>query len=252
MPILGLLEIAAQIYCIVHCIQNRRGNWWILIILIPLIGCIVYFLTEILPARHNANRYGRGTANANPLRYRPVAQDLPRLRQQIEFSNTVQNKENLADALCQQGDYTEAMELYQSCLNGFHDKDLGLLYKLAEAAFAADAYETSLQALHKIRALSDYRASKVRLLLARNYAALEQHDKAREGFLFALEKYTDLEIPYRYAEYLYTQKELPAALNQLEFIEQTVARMPRQAKKQNKNWIQSAKQAQKALQQELA
>lgn len=250
MHILALLELAAQIYCIVHCIQRRKSTWWVFLILfVPVIGCIVYFITEIRPDQQRG--YSRGTANANPLRYRPARQDISRLRQEIEFSNTVQNKENLADALCLQGDYAEAVNIYQSCLQGFNDKDLGILYKLAEAAFAADDYDTSLQALHKIRALSDYRASKVRLLLARNYAGLGQHDKAREAFLQALEKHSDLEIPYRYAEYLYTQQDLPAAMSQLTFIEQTVSRMPRHAQKLNKTWIQSARKAQKALQQEL-
>lgn len=251
MHILGIVELIAQIYCIVHCIRERRSGWWILFILfVPLIGAGVYFFVEIFPELSSGGRYRNGTANANPLRYRPPAQKVSQLRESIVFSDTVTNRENLADELSRQGEYAEAVEVYQSCLKGLSANDVGILYKLAEAAFATEDYETSLEAVHKVRALSDHRAAKTRLLLARNHAALGNLDKAEEAFQQALERHSDIEIRYRYAEFLYEHQRGPEAMALLEEITEMVDRLPRHALKLNQEWINRAKSARKALRKE--
>jgi hypothetical protein len=253
MPIFGMIELAAQIYCIVHCIRQRKNSWWVLFILfVPVIGCAVYFITEVLPEIQGRRRYGGGTANANPLRYRPAPSKVSQLRESVDFSNTVKNRENLADELARQGEYTEAVSVYQSCLKGFSENDVGILYKLAEAAFAAEDYATSLDAVHKVRALSDYRASKVRLLLARNYAAQGDTEKATQVFEQAIEKHGDIEIRYRYAEFLYERNHHAQALQILAEIQQAVDRLPSHARKLNSEWIKRAQKAQKTLQKEMA
>lgn len=252
MPIFGIVELAAQIYCIVHCIRQRRNHWWILFILfVPIIGCAVYFFTEIWPELQGRQRYAGGTANANPLRYRPAPSKVKQLRESVDFSNTVKNRENLADELARQGEYAEAVSVYQSCLKGFSENDVGILYKLAEAAFAAENYDISLDAVHKVRALSDYRASKVRLLLARNYAAQGDIEKATQVFEQAIEKHGDIEIRYRYAEFLYECNQHTEALEALTEIQQAVDRLPSHARKLNGEWIKRAQKAQKTLQKEM-
>lgn len=253
MTIFGIIELVAQIYCLVHCIRQRRSSWWILFILfVPIIGCAVYFISEIWPELQGQRRYGSGTDNANPLRYRPAPSKVSQLRESVDFSNTVKNRENLADELARQGEYKESISVYQSCLKGFSENDVGILYKLAEAAFAAEDYATSLDAVHKVRALSDYRASKVRLLLARNYAAQGDTEKATQVFEQAIEKHGDIEIRYRYAEFLYAQKQHSEALEVLTEIKQSADQLPAHARKLNNEWIKRAQKAQKHLQKEMA
>ena len=252
MPIFGMIELAAQIYCIVHCIRQRKNSWWIpLILLVPFIGSAVYFFAEIWPEPQGRRLYAGGTANANPLRYRPASHKVKQLRENIDFSNTVKNRENLADELARQGEYQEAVSVYQSCLKGFSENDVGILYKLAEAAYAAEDYATSLDAVHKVRALSDYRASKIRLLLARNYAAQGDIEKATQAFEQAIERHGDIEIRYRYAEFLYERNQRAQALEALAEIQQAVKRLPSHARKLNSEWIKRAQKAQKTLQREM-
>lgn len=253
MPIFGMLELAAQIYCVLHCIRQRKSSWWILfILLVPIIGWIAYFIVEVWP-EIQAQRHNReGTANANPLRYRAIPSKVSQLRESVDFSNSVTNRENLADELARQGEYTEAISVYQSCLKGFSENDVGILYKLAEAAFAGKEYATSLDSLHKVRALSDYRSSKVRLLLARNYAAQGHTEKASQVFQQAIEKHGDIETHYRYAEFLYEQQQFAQALEMLAEIKQAAAQQPAHVRKLNSAWIRRAQKAQKILQKEMA
>ena len=50
MPIAGGLIIALQVFCCVHVIRSGRSPYWLWVLIpLPLIGCIAYFVIEILP-----------------------------------------------------------------------------------------------------------------------------------------------------------------------------------------------------------
>ena len=49
MHILLLLGFIAQVYFINHAVKTAKPRYWIVALLIPLAGCLVYFLTEYLP-----------------------------------------------------------------------------------------------------------------------------------------------------------------------------------------------------------
>jgi len=49
MHILLLLGFIAQVYFINHAVKTAKPRYWIVALLIPLAGCLVYFFTEYLP-----------------------------------------------------------------------------------------------------------------------------------------------------------------------------------------------------------
>ena len=50
MHLLLVLEIIAQIYFVVHAIKTDKARFWIyIIILVPWIGFLIYFVAEFLP-----------------------------------------------------------------------------------------------------------------------------------------------------------------------------------------------------------
>jgi len=50
MPALGLLILAAQVLCAIHVVRTGRPYWWLfLIVMVPAVGVIVYFVAELLP-----------------------------------------------------------------------------------------------------------------------------------------------------------------------------------------------------------
>lgn len=236
----GALIVGLQIFCLIHCMQrNRHRSWILLIVFAPLIGSIVYLYTEYLP---DYQRRG-GTRNANPLRYRPAAnKEIDRLQEEVRYSDTVQSRENLADEYIRQEMYSEAAALYRECLAGPLENDPTLLYKLAEACYGLQNYPPAIEALHRIRALSDYRPAKVRLLLARCYDGEGQFDKATNAFEQALKVQTDLEVKYRYALFLQTRGEAEKARTLLEEILAAAERMPQHTREQNQTWLDLARQ----------
>ncbi len=45
-----LVSVACQIACVVHAVRHGRNQAWImLIIFVPLVGCMAYFIVEVLP-----------------------------------------------------------------------------------------------------------------------------------------------------------------------------------------------------------
>lgn len=46
------VTIALQAICVLHCMKKGNQNKWIwIIVFLPLIGCLVYFFTEMFTSR---------------------------------------------------------------------------------------------------------------------------------------------------------------------------------------------------------
>lgn len=244
------LIVALQIYCIWHVIHYHRSKGWICLILFaPFIGSAVYMLTEVVPlqnSRQRNQRYRPVKSNITPMRYRPAGKTLEHLQEEVKFSHTTQNLENLADEYARQGLYSEAMSTYRDCLSGQQENNPALLYKLAEAAFGQGDLDLTIKSLHKVRATSDYRPAKVRLLLARAYEASGQADKAEATYEQVLKVHSELEIKCRYAAFLQNQGQFERAKVLLEEVQDSGKRMPAHAVKLNRVWLDfAAKQARK-------
>jgi hypothetical protein len=51
-----IITIVLQAICVLHCVRRGRQNTWIwLIVFLPLIGCLIYFFTEIITRREMQN-----------------------------------------------------------------------------------------------------------------------------------------------------------------------------------------------------
>jgi hypothetical protein len=50
MPVLLFLTIVVQVLFAVHVHRTGRNTYWIyLILMVPVMGCIIYFVAEVLP-----------------------------------------------------------------------------------------------------------------------------------------------------------------------------------------------------------
>ena len=140
------LIIALQAYCIYHAVKNRNDYYWIFIILfIPLIGGIIYLVTQVFSKRDFENVQDNLTAIINPTK-KVVA-----LKKQLEFSDTFQNKVNLADAYFEIRDYNNAISYYKNALDSLFSNDLYVLSKLMEAHYYIQDYDNVISYYQKIK-----------------------------------------------------------------------------------------------------
>lgn len=237
MAIYGLIILALDVYCIVHCIRRHRHSSWIFLVLIfPLIGGLIYLYSEALPEWRQ--RRLRDPANADPLRHRPAEKQQAAVgaRQKSQLKDTLE----LAHQELEAQNYAQAVALYQRCLAGPLENDPELLLALAKAEFAQQNYAAALQALNKIRALTDYQPQQVRLLLARAYAADRQPEKAQRQFDILQKETNSLEVEFYYAQFLYRQGQ-PEKSRQL--LEAIVSQAQPTSSTNQQPWLQEAQQA---------
>src|SRR5215204_5904469 len=97
MPFIGgqyyAIIIVFQAICVIHCLKNKTSNNWIwLIVFLPLIGCLIYFFSEILTLSQIRNFQSGFGEMISP------SGSIKKLEDNLRFSDTFQNRVLLADA----------------------------------------------------------------------------------------------------------------------------------------------------------
>jgi hypothetical protein len=181
--ILGTLVL--QIVCLIHAIKTGRSSPWLMVIIfLPVIGCLIYLVLELIPdmmTTRQAQTVRRGFQDATD----PNREFRARTRE-VEMVGSVDAKRGLAEEYMRRAMYADAADLYRVALTGMHKDDPVLLYGLARAQLAQGdgaGAQTSLDTLQA--ANPGYVSNEAHLLYAR---ALEAQGKNSE----ALDEYRDL------------------------------------------------------------
>ncbi|CAM2901476.1 PLDc N-terminal domain-containing protein [Rariglobus hedericola] len=194
------LEVALKIFCIVHVIRNDRSYLWIMLILfLPFFGSAIYFCMEILPGLKTGGRRG-GASFKVP---QTSARTISKMREQLEFSNTTQNRTRLAQALASAKRFPEALDTLNDCLQGVFKDDPLLTYERAQVYFAAGRYDEALADLTRLDELRSRHAAPARFLLAaRCHEALGDETLALRTYEEAVSVGSGEEARSRYAQLL--------------------------------------------------
>ena len=152
--LLYYLTIALQIYCFYHVYKKRSNYYWYFIIFfVPLLGGIVYLFTHVFNRRDVANITEEITTIINPTK------KIRGLEKELEFSDTFQNKVNLADAHLENNDFTNAILLYEKALKGNYKDDPHTLNKLIKCYFKTNNFEQVIINAKKIDLDKDFKES---------------------------------------------------------------------------------------------
>ena len=105
------LIVALQAYCIYHAYKNRKPYYWyFLILFIPLLGSLIYIITQVYNKTDADKIQNEVTSIINPTK------KIKDLEQQIEFVDTYTNRIALADAYYQNCDLPNAVVNYKKTL----------------------------------------------------------------------------------------------------------------------------------------
>src|ERR1041384_4888338 len=120
-PLPTLLELSAKIACILHVVRSNRNTQWIWLILIfPVGGPLIYFIAEIWPDMRKGRRSGLGFEVRLP---RNPEKLISRLKEELEYTNTVEKRVQLAHAYAAAKRFPEAIETVTECLKGVFKDD---------------------------------------------------------------------------------------------------------------------------------
>lgn len=249
MPILALLVIAMQITCGLHVIRTGQERYWLyLIIAIPGLGCLIYFLgimlPELLGSRRGRQAIRRVHDSLDPQRH------LRQLRDELEIRDTRETRVNLADELLRLGQPEEAAEHYQQALRGLHGDAPEILLGLAQARFALQDYAGCQASLDRlIEKNPQFRSADGHLLYARTLEAQQLYAKAEEEYRALSGYYAGPEANYRYALMLRQLGRDSEAVTLLQQIHDHARRSARHYRTLHRQWLEESQRELRSLQQ---
>lgn len=241
MHVLGMLLLMIQVSFAVHAVRRGRDTYWVYIILfVPAIGCMVYFVTQVLPdlergraVRMAGNRLVGAVDPQQELRYRKA---------QLNRCDSIEKRLQLADECMEAGMWQDAIVLYARCLQGVQQDDPRIMLQLAQAQFASNDYAETKVALDRLIEVNpDFRSADGHLLYARTLESLGMLEEAVVEYRVLADSYPGEEARARYGLLLKRLGDANTATAVFREILLRAKRAPRYYRKKEKHWIQLAR-----------
>jgi len=191
------ITLGLQAICVFHCIRRGTQQKWIwVIVFLPLVGCIAYFFSEIVTGRDLGNLQSGLAGLVNP------AGRISRLENNLQFSNTFNNRIMLADAYLAKGRIDEAIELYTSSLTGAFTENEHVIIQLIAAYSIKQQYAEVVTFARKVYKRPQFFRSDahVRYALALEYTG--DHEGAEQEFRKMKAKFSDFGARHQYGMFL--------------------------------------------------
>jgi hypothetical protein len=148
------LLIAFQAFCIFHVYKTRNDYYWYFVIFfVPLIGGAVYLFTQILNKRNIDDTLDKISAILNPTK------KIKDLEKKLSFSNTFQNKINLADAHLENKEYEKALNFYEKALDGKYENHPYTINKALKCYFTLNNFKKVVYYANKIDIEKSFKGS---------------------------------------------------------------------------------------------
>ncbi|MCY7389298.1 MAG: hypothetical protein LH481_14795 [Burkholderiales bacterium] len=194
--------------------------WLIILFSFPLLGSLVYFLVEFLPAL----RVDRGLKNAASAAVKifDPTRELRAAKDAFELTPTAQNQIRLANALLDAGETAKAVEQFDQCMKGPFSKDPEIALSAAKAKLLADQPVEAVHLLTDIRGRNaGFRQEQLCLLLAQALAAAGKGADARIEFEDAVKRFGGVESKAEYAVWSATVGDVDTARRLQSELQQT-------------------------------
>jgi hypothetical protein len=172
------LIVALQFFCIYHLYKNKNDYFWFFVILfIPVIGSIIYLITQVYNKRDAETIQNEIATIINP------SKKVKDLSAKVDFSDTYQNRSNLADAYIEIGDFNNALINYEKALKDTSGNDFYSIEKIIECYFELGAYDKVPNYAIKIKEHRDFKKSRVQFLYGMSLYNDGQFEEAERELL---------------------------------------------------------------------
>ncbi|HEX4081013.1 MAG TPA: tetratricopeptide repeat protein [Rhizomicrobium sp.] len=239
---LGIITLLVQLGCAAHVVRTDRSWLWILpIIFLPWLGCAAYLLLAVVPDAVGAGRTVRRVADSLGSVADPGT-SYGRKKRDMETIGSAQSKRVFAEECIKRGRYQEAVDLYESTMDGAHAEDPALLHGLARAKLLAGDGAGAQSAFELLKDVSpaDFTAD-ARLDYAR---ALERQGKKQQAmaeYKGLVPTYPGLEARCRYALLLQETGDSEGAQRLFREIVDSMRGAPGYYRRRQREWVNIAK-----------
>jgi len=185
------LIIAVQLYCAYHAYRTKNHwYWYLLIILVPVLGSLIYLITQVFTKRDVDKVQKELTAVINPTK------KVKDLEKKVRFSDTFQNRIDLADSYLEINDIENAIENYNEAMTSGHQDDFYGNTQLIEALFKSKKYTDVIAAAEKINDNPDFDKSRSNFLYGLSLSKLGSAEKAESALRKIDRRYSNYEERY--------------------------------------------------------
>jgi hypothetical protein len=239
----AIISVIVQALLIIHVLKTGRDFRWIfLLIFLPGIGPLIYFVMEILPgltgglgARRAARRVGKLVDPGRSLRQHQL---------DYERSRNVDTATRLANELVREGRNDEAIKVCEESRGGVFADDPTLLMALAAALFAKREFGKAIETLDELRAKNpQFRSPDGHLLYARALDEEGRTAKAIEEYEALARYYPGAEARVRLAQLQQKVGNTETARRLFGQIVEDARLAPKHFQRAQREWIDVAKKA---------
>ena len=231
-----VITVILQAICVIHCLKNKTSNNWIwLIVFLPMIGCLIYFFSEILTRSQLRNFQSGFGEMISP------SGSIKKLEDNLRFSDTFQNRVSLADAYFMNRQYDKAVELYESSLKGVFSENEYVLAQLVMVYNQQKRYPDIIECAEKIYNRPQFQRSKAHIFYAVALAQTGMIEKAEKEFLKMNTRFSNFEARFYYSQFLESLSRTEEAKNILLDLIDEFPRLTHVERKETREWVTKAK-----------
>ena len=167
------LILAFQAFCIYHLIKNRNDFYWIfLIIFLPVIGCVIYLVTQVYNKRDVNKIQEDITSVLVP------SKKVKDLEKQLQFSDTYQNRVNLADAYSEMKEYNKAITEYKIAIEDKDQNNYYIIKKMVVCYYNIEDYQSAIDYAEEINSHAEFPKSRTQFIYGLALEKVGQIEKA--------------------------------------------------------------------------
>lgn len=237
-----IVILALQAYCAYHSYKRGTHQKWIwLIVFLPLVGSVIYHFSEVFSFSQVSRVQTGITTLINP------GGVIKRLEENLRFTDTFKNRVALADAYLSAGQKERAIQLYESSLTGAFTENEHVLMQLVSAYYYSGRHSDAISAARKICKQPQFNRSSSHTVYAMALAASGDDVAAEKEFISMSGKYSYFENRYQYGLFLAAKDRIEEASNIFDAIVQEGSYLSGYERRNNRQWVQSAKAELKKL-----
>jgi len=239
----GVITLLVQLGCAAHVVRTDRSWLWILpIMFLPWLGCAAYLLLAVLPDALGVRSTVRRVADSLGSVADPGT-SYGRKKRDMETIGSAQSKRVFAEECIKRGRYQEAVDLYESTMDGAHAEDPALLHGLARAKLLAGDGAGAQAAFETLKTVSpaDFTAD-ARLDYARALELQGKNPEAMAEYNALLPTYPGLEARCRYALLLQETGDCDGAQLLFREIVDSMRGAPGYYRRRQREWVNIARQ----------
>ncbi|OUR94297.1 hypothetical protein A9Q87_01220 [Flavobacteriales bacterium 34_180_T64] len=200
------LVIALQVFCIYHLFKNRNSYYWFFVIIfLPALGSIIYLITQVYNKRDAEKISNEIATIINPTK------KVKDLEKALQFSETYQNRINLADAYFEIKDYKNASHHYLKPLNDNYQNNFYIGLNLVDCFYELGDYDEALNISEKIKKHSEFDRSRAQFLYGLILEKFGKYDEAKVQLQNINQRYSNYEERLILAKMLISRNEINEA-----------------------------------------